>query len=81
MKFKNIIGRIEEDSSYFGFEIEGGENKNSIGDQVWFEPGGNYLEIYELLDDDVLEELIDMFEISSKKPFRGALRRVGILRD
>ncbi len=79
--FKSLKGRIEKDSSFFGFEIENGNNNNSIGDQVWFSPEGNYMEVYESLDYDVLEDLLECFKSESRSPLRGALRRVGILTD
>jgi len=79
--FKSLKGRIEKDSSFFGFEVENGNNNNSIGDQVWFSPKGDYMEVYEYIQDDVLEDLLECFKPESRRPLRGALRRVGILID
>ena len=74
MKFLQIMGRSGY-SSYFSFEFSEHESFG-IGDQVW--SNGHEVEVAEWLDDDALEELLDM--VSNKTSFKGALRRLEIIK-
>ena len=78
MKFKQLIGYVA-DSSYIAFEIEGGDNSYSIGDQAWISHDGNRLEISDMVEQEVLDEVIQMFENQSRRAFKGALRRIGVI--
>lgn len=77
MKFISLEGWVE-DSSFISIKIEGGENHNSIGDQVWISNDGTEMEVYESADKDVLEEAMDLFEGNSRRAFKGALMRMGV---
>ena len=60
--------------SYATFDIEGGDNMHNLGDQVWFNPDGTVLEVYEGLDEDDLKELSQLF--GEPKVFLGAFHRM-----
>ena len=77
MELIKCNGRISEDSDFVSFEITGGKNENSIGDQVWFSKCGKEMEIYLSSDIDVLIEVSNMFNPKSKYALRGYLRRMG----
>lgn len=78
--FKALKGRADGDpsSSYIELEIENGNNKDSIGDQLWFSPDGKTMDICDIADDEVYETMLDLFEHSSRNAVRGALRRMGV---
>lgn len=78
IKFKELLGYVEKGSSYIRFEIEGGRNRDSIGDQLWISEDGTEMEFYELSDDDVIEETLGLFEPNSRRAFKGALLRMGV---
>ncbi len=77
MKFKNLKGYVEEGSSYISIEIEGGNNDDNIGDQVWFSNDGTEMQISEYCDQDVFDEVKEMFS-GDKRAFIGAMLRMGI---
>ncbi len=77
MKFISLNGRVDEDSSYISITIEGGDNSNSIGDQMWISNDGTQLEITDMADEDVLEETSKLFQ-GDRLAFRGAMRRMGV---
>jgi len=74
--FKDIIGRVDEDSSFISLEIEGGYNNDSIGDQVWISPNGKIMDIYESIDMETIEEARGLFEGTSRQAFIGAFNEV-----
>lgn len=77
MKFLQALGRVD-DSSFFSFEFEHHESYEvCIGDSIWSD--GHYIEIAEYVDEDDLAELINM--VQNRTAFKGALRRVGLLKD
>ena len=78
MRFVSLNGYINEDSSFISITISGGDNNNSIGDQVWISNCGTKMEVYESADSDVLEDAQNLFEGSSGIAFKGALRRMNI---
>ena len=78
MKFVGLNGYINEDSSFIEIEIKDGENRNSIGDQMWISNDGTIMEISDMADEDVYDETIALFEHSSQIAFRGAMRRMGV---
>lgn len=78
MKFKSLNGYTEEGSSFISISIEGGDNSDSIGDQVWISKDGKEMEIYIYSDKQVLLEAMNLFEGNSKRAFKGALMRMGI---
>lgn len=80
MKFKKLLGYVE-DSSYIAIEIEGGDYRNCIGDQVWINREGTRMEVTDMASESVLRETADLFERSSKRAFKGALRRMGVTFD
>lgn len=77
MKFKGHNGHLP-DSSYISLDIEGGDNKNSIGDQVWISKCGTKMEIYEDIEEDVFTETVNLFEGGHRQAFKGAMRRSGV---
>jgi hypothetical protein len=77
MRFKALIGFLE-DSSFISLEIENGENHNSIGDQVWISDDGKEMVVYESADKEVLKEAMDLFEVNSRRAFKGAMLRMGV---
>ena len=79
MKFKYLNGYVDQDSSFISIEIEGGDNMNSIGDQVWISKCGNKMEVSENADIDVLIEATNLFIGGSKLAFKGAMRRMGVI--
>lgn len=74
IKFISINDRI---GSYFTFTIQNGDNKYSIGDQVWM--NNTEMEVSESIDEETFEELLTNFEPKSKLALKGALRRVGVV--
>lgn len=74
MKFKKLISSINDEGEDIAtFEIEGGENSNSIGSEVWFSNDGKIMEISHHVDDSILEEVESLFSNSnSRSAFRGA---------
>jgi len=78
MRFKKLIGRVDEDSSYILLEIEGGKNSDSIGDQVWISEDGTQMEILDYADTDVINDIASLFEGNDKRAFKGALLRMGV---
>jgi hypothetical protein len=77
MKFRKLNGWVE-DGSFISLGIENGDNIKSIGDQIWISKNGNEMKVYESADKDVLQEAMDLFEVNSKRAFKGALMRMGI---
>jgi len=78
MKFVALNGYVEEGSSFISIQIEGGDNSNSVGDQVWISNDGTEMEILEHADSDILQDTMDLFEGNSRRAFRGALMRMGV---
>lgn len=80
MKFVSLNGRADgdEDSSYISITVEGGDNSNSIGDQVWFSKDGTEMEILDHADQDVYDEVKEMFDGNSKRAFKGAMLRMDV---
>ncbi len=78
MKFKQIIGRVEG-TSFVQFKIKNGDNNESIGDQMWISKDGEILELSENASEELIEETIELFDRSSRKAFKGALRRLEII--
>ena len=81
MEFVSLNGRAngDEDSSYISITVEGGDNNNSIGDQVWFSNDGKEMQIFDHADQDVYEEVQKMFDkVGSRKAFRGAMVRMDV---
>lgn len=62
MKFKSYSCR---DGSYLIFSIEGGDNYDSIGDQVWISPDGNIMEVSETLTKGLVMDVMGLFESSA----------------
>lgn len=60
--------------SYATFDIEDGDNSESIGDQVWFSPCGTKMEICEHVSRDTLDRTARLF--SNRMAFIGAFRKV-----
>jgi len=77
MKFVELNGWVE-DSSFISLGIENGDNRDSIGGQVWISKEGTEMKIYESADKDVLQEAMDLFEENSRVAFKGALMRMGV---
>lgn len=48
--------------SYLVFSIDGGDNYNSIGDQVWISPDGKTMEVFESIDKSLVREVMNLFE-------------------
>jgi hypothetical protein len=78
MKFVALNGYVEEGSSFISIQIEGGDNSNSVGDQVWISNDGTEMEILEHADSDILQDTMYLFEGNSRRAFRGALMRMGV---
>lgn len=78
MKFKKLNWYVEENSSYIQIEIEWWDNNNSIGDQVWFSVDWKIMEILEDADQDILEEVKNMFSWNSKQAFVWAMLRMWV---
>ena len=78
MKFVSLNGYISEESNFISITVKGGNNNNSIGDQVWISNCGTRLEVLDYADDDVLQDAEELFEVGSRKAFKGALRRMNI---
>ena len=78
MNFKGLNGWVN-DSSFISINIEGGDNQDSIGDQVWISKDGTEMEIYSDADKDVLQDAINLFSSPTHKiAFKGALMRMGV---
>jgi len=77
MKFIGLIGQ-EDESSFIQFDIEGGDNNDSIGDQMWISKDGKFMEIMDYADEDVFKETMELFEVGSRKAFKGAMMRMGV---
>lgn len=56
MKFIGCNGCPYEDSDVIQIRVEGGDNNDSIGDQVWISQDGCIMEIYPYADEEVLRE-------------------------
>lgn len=69
-----LIRAIGMNGSYAAFEISGGDNSESIGDQAWFSKCGTLLEIHECVDSDVLRDISNLFD--KPKSVLGAFRRM-----
>ena len=80
MKFVSLNGRADgdENSSYISISVEGGDNQNSIGDQVWFSKDGTEMEILDHADQDVYDDVKEMFDGNSKRAFKGAMLRMDV---
>jgi hypothetical protein len=78
MEFVKLNGYLNPNSAFISIQIKNGDNKNSIGDQVWISKDGTEMEIYAHADSDVLEETMKKFKGNSSRAFRGALKRMGI---
>ena len=61
MKFNKYVCR---DGGYLVFSIEGGDNYDSIGDQVWISPDGKTMEVSESLDKILVRDVMDLFQSS-----------------
>lgn len=77
MEFVSLNGYVE-DSSFISLTIKGGDNNDSIGDQIWISKDGTQMEVYESADKDVLQEAENLFSGNGRTAFRGALRRMGV---
>lgn len=69
-----IIKANGMNGSYATFEIEGGDNMESVGDQVWLSENGKELEIHECADSDVLRDISKLFD--KPKALLGSFRRM-----
>lgn len=78
MKFKELKGFVSEGSSFISLKIEGGDNSNCIGDQIWISKDGTEMEVFESADKDVLQNTMKLFEPNSRRAFKGALMRMGV---
>ncbi len=77
MKFLQIKGRCSE-SSFTAFEFtHHAAHEVIFGDQIW--SNGHEVEIYDYVSEEGLAYLISQTE--NKTAFKGALRRVGLLKD
>lgn len=72
-----FIGFQGKSGSYTSMKIEGGDNADSVGDMIWFSNCGEFVEISDFCDRDVLHDISDLF--SNKNAFIGACRRNGII--
>ena len=68
-----LIRATGMNGSYATFDIEGGDSMYNLGDQIWFNPDGTKLEVYEGLDEDDLKELAQLFD--KPKAFLGTFHR------
>lgn len=73
MKFVSIIERV---GSYIAFQFDS-HNRDMVcnGDQIWSD--SNRVEVYESVDKDVIDDLID--QVENKQAFKGALRRMELI--
>jgi len=83
MKFVSLNGYIDDQSSFISITIEGGNNSDSIGDQIWINKEGTEMQVLDYADADVLKETEELFQGGSqhgshRRAFRGAMRRMGI---
>lgn len=78
MEFIKLNGYVEKNSDFISIEIKGGDNNDSIGDQVWISKDGTEMEVYVYSDSDVLEDISKLFKGSHGRAFRGALLRMGV---
>lgn len=78
MEFIKLNGYISEDSSFISFDIKGGKNRDSIGDQIWISEDGKKMEVYQHSDQDVLEDAMNLFVRNHQLAFKGAMRRMGV---
>ena len=69
-----LIRAIGMNGGYATFEIEGGDNNESIGDQVWFSGCGTKLEICECVSGNMLREVAKLFD--QPKALIGAFNRM-----
>ena len=69
-----LIRATGMNGSYAKFEIEGGSNNDSIGDQVWISNCGKQMEVCESVRGEILKEVSRLFE--HPKAFLGAFRRM-----
>jgi hypothetical protein len=78
MKFLKLNGWVEEGSDFISISIEGGDNKNCIGDQVWISEDGTEMEVYAHSDAYALEKTMKLFHGIGNRAFKGALLRMGV---
>ena len=78
MEFVRLNGYVEKNSDFISIGIKGGNNNDSIGDQIWISPDGTEMEVYVYSDSDVLEDISKLFNGSHSRAFRGALLRMGV---
>lgn len=78
MEFVDLIGRVDENSSFIQIKIKDGNNNDSIGDQIWISPSGELMEVYEHADKDVLKDTMKLFKGNHRYAFKGALLRMGV---
>ena len=78
MEFVKLNGWVEKNSDFISIKIKGGNNNNSIGDQIWISEDGTEMEVYAHSDGDVLEEISKLFKGNHSRAFRSALLRMGV---
>lgn len=78
MEFVKLNGYISDNSSFISMEVIGASNDDCIGDQVWFNKEGTEMEIYADADQDVFDDVKEMFDISHRRAFVGAMLRMGV---
>lgn len=78
MKLISLNGNVSGNDSFVSLSIEGGNNGDSIGDQVWISKDGKTMEVYKYSDSDVLQEAMNLFDGNSRRAFRGAILRMGV---
>lgn len=76
MEFKSIKG---VSGDYIELSIEGGCSQDCIGDQVWFSGDGKGMEIHRYVDEDIINEVKELFSGNSKRAFIGAMIRMDVL--
>ena len=78
IEFVGLNGYVSDESSYISLRIKGGDNSDSIGDQIWINKEGTEMEVLDYADDDVLQEAKELFKRGHQRAFFGALRRMGV---
>ena len=76
MKLLSVLSKTS-DSDYAKFNIEGGDNCECIGDQVYFSVCGTWMEVSCSADADVIHEMIELFE--NKGDTYNAMTACGII--
>lgn len=79
MEFVKLNGWLENGSDFISIEIKNGDRRNSIGDQAWISNDGKELQIYAYSDDEVLETIMNVFKGDSRRSFKGAMLRMGVV--